>query len=217
MKLLEVEWIEAQHDKRCTSASFHAILIKFSPWESRGQESSVFGVVNEEDNMRWWVNWLWWWQWAIFQHLRPPCNSPSFSWYWLPHRTMEGVSRQVTLPMLGHPTGAKVAAIVTMMAKKYWRTMECWQASVNEHLAVRIPLWRVGECLQISANFKAFCYSPPTCSYVDMVQKFHCFCDFWQDHKRKSPKYEPSSVDCVWLLLYAYGPHISVLKHFIYD
>ena len=41
MKLLEVEWVEAQHGNWCTSASFHAILINISPLESRGQGSSV--------------------------------------------------------------------------------------------------------------------------------------------------------------------------------
>ena len=51
IQLLEVEWIKAQHSKWCTSASFHAILIKILPLESRGQESSRFGVVNEEDNI----------------------------------------------------------------------------------------------------------------------------------------------------------------------
>ena len=34
-----------------TAASFHAILIKILPLEGRGQGSSVFDVVNEEDNI----------------------------------------------------------------------------------------------------------------------------------------------------------------------
>jgi hypothetical protein len=34
-----------------TSASFHAILIKILPLEGRGQGSSVFDVVDEEDNI----------------------------------------------------------------------------------------------------------------------------------------------------------------------
>ena len=104
MKLLEVEWMEAQHSKWCTSASIHVISIQKLPLESRGQEYSVFGIVNKEDNMRWWVNWLWWWQWGIFQNLCSPCSSPvSWYWYWLPHRSTEGVSRQVTSSMLGCP------------------------------------------------------------------------------------------------------------------
>ncbi len=46
-----VEWMEAEHGNWCTSASFHAILIKNLPLESRGQKSSVFGIVDKEDNI----------------------------------------------------------------------------------------------------------------------------------------------------------------------
>jgi hypothetical protein len=81
--------------------------------------------------------------------------------------------------MLGHPTGAKTAAITTMTANQ----------NLTNHgmLAGKHPgapcgsdtIVGRGEFLQIPTSFVD---SLPTCSYIGVVQKFHCFCDFcgWQ-------------------------------------
>ncbi len=102
---------------------------------------------------RWWWQWKWWWLWGILQHLLLTFYWNSDKTYQILSRATVSLSTEVRSLSLGHPAIARATENSDDGGKKKWIALICSCTASLSRIAVWVPWWRRGECLQISASF----------------------------------------------------------------